>query len=329
MKHRNYSLTTEKNANLMRKHGFIKTSKKKKGIDYIRMGIKNTYNMVTDFHNTLEAVIFAEEWYWLNTDRQCYFFDDIDVANNVAKGSYRVDDITPVFKRNEAFMLMLPKGFKIGGHSKGGGLLVNIFNHMDRKDDIFKPFYNDVLGQEEPNVTATGDMGNWTISVAYQEKAKGNEYMRCSVPNFNLNKIVSLNNALEYKEYMIETNKFDYFEGMDLEGAEYQYQYEMLRLVAGFLVYRHALPERVRDGFPQGGKRDSETASIRNTRGSVLRAPQGLDIAHQAHYRSWHFRQLMDERFYKGEHKDKPAGSRIIFVKDSMVNREVKASTIE
>ena len=41
-----------------------------------------------------------------------------------------------------------------------------------------------------------------------------------------------------------------------------------------------------------------------------------------AHYRRWHFRQLRNERYYRGEYANLPRGSRIVFVNEASVNAE-------
>ena len=57
----------------------------------------------------------------------------------------------------------------------------------------------------------------------------------------------------------------------------------------------------------------------------TLRGPKGYTGRRQgAHYRRWHFRTLKHERYYQsGEWAGKPIGSRVVFVRDSFVNKDV------
>lgn len=47
-----------------------------------------------------------------------------------------------------------------------------------------------------------------------------------------------------------------------------------------------------------------------------------------SHYRSWHIRQLRDDRYYQNEYKDLKPGSRLVFVKDSFINRDISPKTV-
>lgn len=328
MKHRSYKFIMEQNANMLRKNGYIEASKKNRNLDYLSQGVRFLVQHNREFLETLENVICAEEWYWLNSDKDVYFFDDAETARNVSNGSYRIEDITPMFSGNESFVLMLPKEFAINGSTQGGGFLVTVFDHTQRNQDIFAPYYNHALDIPSPNIQRVGDHGNWTVSVSYQEDGHSGYRMRCAMPNHQINGLLKCKSVADYRDYMRDNNHFNYLGGADLEGAEFAYQFEVMRLVAGFLVYRHALPERIKSGFPTGSHKDAHTQVIKRVQATTVSAPAGVEKSTSTHYRSWHFRQLIDDRFYKGEHEQKARGSRVVFVKDSMVNREVKASTV-
>jgi len=51
------------------------------------------------------------------------------------------------------------------------------------------------------------------------------------------------------------------------------------------------------------------------------------DASQSTHYRSFHFRQLMHERYYKNEYENIPVGSRIVPVRDTFVNKDIEPST--
>lgn len=45
------------------------------------------------------------------------------------------------------------------------------------------------------------------------------------------------------------------------------------------------------------------------------------------HHRRWHLRTLTNPRYYQGEFKDAPIGSRVVFVKDALINKDLEADT--
>jgi len=105
---------------------------------------------------------------------------------------------------------------------------------------------------------------------------------------------------------------------------------DICKLICSVLVYCQALGDEVlHKGVPF--KKDNVIKLSKNanknkgTTSMTLRGPKGFSSKRaQSHYRKWHFRTLKDERFYQSdEWKDKPRGSRVVFVRDSVVNRDV------
>ena len=105
---------------------------------------------------------------------------------------------------------------------------------------------------------------------------------------------------------------------------------DVCKLICSVLVYCQALGDEVlHKGVPF--KKDNVIKLSKNanknkgTTSMTLRGPKGFSSKRaQSHYRKWHFRTLKDERFYQSdEWKDKSRGSRVVFVRDSVVNRDV------
>ena len=105
---------------------------------------------------------------------------------------------------------------------------------------------------------------------------------------------------------------------------------DICKLICSVLVYCQALGDEVlHKGVPF--KKDNviklskNTNKKKGTTSMTLRGPKGFSSKRaQSHYRKWHFRTLKDERFYQSdEWKGKPRGSRVVFVRDSVVNRDV------
>ena len=104
------------------------------------------------------------------------------------------------------------------------------------------------------------------------------------------------------------------------------------KLVFSLMIYINALGDEVlHKGVPN--KKDNKNRLIEKAssteksspRRFTLKGPKGYTGRKQgAHYRRWHFRTLKHERYYQsGEWAGKPIGSRVVFVRDSFVNKDV------
>ena len=105
-----------------------------------------------------------------------------------------------------------------------------------------------------------------------------------------------------------------------------------IQLVFSLMIYINALGDEVlHKGVPH--KKDNQNKLIEKVsptensapRRFTLKGPKGYTGRKQgAHYRRWHFRTLKHERYYQsGEWAGKPIGSRVVFVRDSFVNKEI------
>lgn len=315
-------------ARIARKAKAIKLAKRDKAMDIIRKALTHIYDRSREIVSTMECVIHAEEYCWLRSDRRVYFPVDQEMADNIARGSYNIKDESALYDGVETFILNLPQGLAFNGNDNGSGLLVNVSPHDARAEAVYGAFMK-WIGQPPIKVVMDGSGGNFTIMVGYQEDIHSRCYMRIAIPSFNAVKILQMNNVKQYSEYMVETNRFNYVGGYRLSGAELAYQYEMLRFVCGFLVYKKALPHRVMPGLPGHFARTVSTPLTKKRTDFVVKHPHAEHEISAGHYRSWHFRQLMDKRYYRGEHANKPIGSRVVFVSDSFVVRDVDARTVQ
>jgi len=107
---------------------------------------------------------------------------------------------------------------------------------------------------------------------------------------------------------------------------------KIVRLVASVLIYIKALGDEVlHRGVPNkknnraGLLEKTSPTKSNNPKTFTLKGPKGYTGRKQgSHYRRWHFRTLKHERYYQtAEWAGKPVGSRVVFVRDSFVNKEV------
>jgi len=327
MKYRTYKLNSEQITRVARKAKTVKFAKKDKALTMIQKTLSWLYRVQKGIISTMECVIHAEEYLWLRSDKRVYFPADLDMAESIMKGTYSVKDENAFYIEPESFILNLPEGLAFNGNDKGTGLLVVISPHDDRAKDVYGEFM-EWLDLPPVNVEVDDQQGRFTIMVTYQDNTHSDMYMRISIPSFNAIKILQMHSAEEFQAYMTETNNFKFKKGNRLDSEELAYQYEMMRFVCGFLVYKKALPHRIQSGLPSMSAKIASTPFTKDKKNYIVRHPIGTHINSTGHYRSWHFRQLMNERYYRGEHKNQKIGSRVIFVSDSYVIRDIDAKTV-
>lgn len=324
MKYRPYRLNMEKIVKIIRQHGMIKLPKSK-DIKTLHKALTWTYQNSPAKLGTMEAVIHAEELNWLNTGKTVYFPETLEMAQNIIKSVYKIESDEAFYDGDETFILNLPDGLSFDHNDKGSGIIVTITAHSDRVEII--DTFTDWVGIGRANIEVKGEQGKYTIAMNYQNVFNSDEYLRVALPSQNAIKALHMS-AEEYAHYMKATNAFDYDKGFSLNDEEFYYQYEMIRLVCGFLVYKKALPERIVSGLPGINHKEVETPLTKGQDHYVIHSPKGTHEV-TGHYRSWHFRNLIHKKYYQNEHKNKPIGSRVIFVSDSYVVQDVDAKTVE
>jgi hypothetical protein len=331
MKHAPYLLHLDMLAKLIRnaKHlGLI--NKKDRNETALQKAANFLYHQEKQMIYTLDFMVDCEEFHWLRSGKQVTFFDSAETARAIIDSSFAIENIASLYNGPEAFMLALPEGLQLGGIPAAGGLLVNICQHDKRGEQIVNDFCS-WIKYPAPEVTYDAkDVSDFAIYACYQQKLGSNEYIRFALPSHSLEQIMKFPDAESYSEYINRTNNFHFFYGSDLGAAEQSYQFDLARLIVGLMLYKKALPERIKAGMPSQFKTQHyQSRTIDGHKPQIIHSPATTAADTKgAHYRSWHFRQLMADRFYQGDYAKLRRGERIVFVRDSMVNREIEAETV-
>jgi len=332
MKHKAYLLNVDLLTRIVRSHAHLGIlSKKDKTEKAIQLALTYLYKRSPEMLQTLEFIIQIEEYHWLTSGKHVTFFDSVETAQALINSSYNIDNAQSLYTGMDSFMLALPDNLMLGGKPAASGLLVHVMLHDDRQSMVDK-FCKWVGMKHSPQVTVDDWKGStFAIYASYQQKQGSNEYIRFALPSSSLMEVMRFTTHAEYTAYMKATNKFKYLMGADLDAPEQAYQYDILRLIVGLMLYKKAMPDRVTAGMPSSvSTKDVETRYVQNPQTQTIHSPATHAGAERgSHYRSWHFRQLMADRFYKGEHEKAARGSRVVFVRDSMVNREIDAETVK
>lgn len=260
----------------------------------------------------------AEEMAWLLSEQQVFFIESTDLALALIHGADNIPDPTPILNTPQRFMLMAPEGLTINGEQCRGMIVSCGYDGTDAVKTLSTAIQQPITMDENHHDAAC-------IHIAYQAKSSGQEYCYFAASRQMVADILAMKNPEEYLAYQGtadgDTTRF-LRPPSDKDALE---QMTVVKLVCGFLVYKHALPDRVTAGLPGAVNRQEFThPAYKKPHTLIVKNPvlEASGTTKTGHYRSWHFRQLNDARYYQGEHKDKERGSRIVFVADSYIHRD-------
>ena len=333
MKYKTYTLMLEKIASQMRRADLI--NKKEKGDSALQAAISKLIEMQPEIMQTLDFVVMMEEWNWLQSERNIYYLESAQVANSIINSKISLTSAEALYEGQESFILALPSDTIIDGIKACSGLSVTIAKHHERQANLIDPF-SKWIGVQPPQAdhSEDDDWSGFGIYISYKgSHTQDNMVVRVCMNSGDLISYMNSNSLDEYMELMPDWKaKKEYSHVFSLSVSERAYQFDVLKLVASFLVYKKALPDRVINGYPTKNNEKTATGKdVKRVKAFIIKSPTDNNAQDYktSHYRRWHFRQLTHERFYRGEHKKEAIGSRVIFVQDSVVGREVKAQTVK
>lgn len=325
MKYSTYPLSLETTARKARKARVV--PKNLSGKALIGQSARFLYEMAPQMLHAMDFLVHSEEWHWLNSEKLVYYPGSLDVAQSLMSASFSARDEAAFFSGFESFILAFPAGVQFAG-KPALGCLITICIHKERQMKFLTKF-GKVIGIEKMTINGRQVGGEgYTISINYPDHAVKMGIVRMCLSSDMLAGVLACQSVEEHVEHMAKINEFQYKGNITLSDIDHAYQYELTRFVLRFLMYKKALPERIMDGLPGVGRKEVETPHAMNRTHKIINAPKANKDSPAAHYRSWHFRQLSHERYYKGEYESWSPGSRVIFVSDSYVGQKVTPMTV-
>ena len=289
----------------------------------------------TDFLNTLDFAICCEEYYWRLGPRRIIFPKDASVLNMLLQAKFSLSKADGFQLPYDQFILAIPKEYKFAGLTITG-VLVSMARNSDEMNEKIDPFIKVCTKGSQSAKTPPGRKGMLTFNFQFSHDPK-TTYSRMSVHLEDLPLILSSNRYQELSEALPMFSSKGYAFTESCNDKELQAQYELLKLIASMSVYvmyarsndRHDI---LQDGLP-GKFSNHQFSSLghRKSKHTTLASMSGIKGNQESptgHYRSWHFRQLVHEKYYKNEYQNMEKGSRIVFVSDTMVSSKAKAETL-
>ena len=331
-----YHFISEKVTRLVSKHPSSLGLKTK---PTMQQALTQLYFQEPRLMQTMDCTIMAEELFWMQNSRVALFPESTDVLDKLKAGKYDIKNAAGFSMPYESFVLLFPAGFMIAGQ-QAQGTLVTWMRHTDREEKIFNPFMK-YISQPDLPIRYSGEdtaaLNEYTLMISYPIfSMPGNPNdpaetrvgcARAAIPRALIPELLSCANGAEFQGILGRYNQTRTMAEFDLNSEDAEYQFQLFRLLATMGIYTSAFGGALKEGFPGNRPKFLEPKDIPKFRDVTLQIGSSHTSPH-SHYRTWHIRQLNDERFYRGEYAKMEPGSRMVFVREAYVGHDVEAETI-
>lgn len=303
--------------------------------------IRHLFRTEPGLVRSMDMSIMAEELYWMQNSRVAIFPENENILKLLMGGKFDASQGATINPPHNSFMFAFPKGYEINDRS-AAGVLVTWLKHSTREDRIFKPFLNFALEDCVENFGVVGGeehKNEYTLMINYQttdfpETCNNPDmnvgYARAAIPSSLFPSLLNCRDGKDYSEMIGKLSPDNIFLEYDLGEDEYNYQFEVFKIIAAMAVYSSASDEALTPGFP--GKRP-KFLDPKNFKFVDYRLSSGKKEAsgniRKPGYRTWFFRNLRAERYYRGKYQDLPRGSRWVFVSETYAGKDVNIETLK
>jgi len=284
---------------------------------------------------SLEYFILAEELFWRRQGREIIFPHSAEVLESLQKAKFNLgqDGLPGIEMPFKSFMIAFPKGYEPEPGVTLRPILVTWEGFADMIDTVFQPFtrWLDAGFEAEAGGIGPHKEGERALSIITCLEPTSLQYMRTLLVESDLPKVLSAQTPEEFRELASDYRAGGMEKFMDLEPQDLKAQFYAFRIACAMAVFNQATDGAfLKEGFPdQRAPRILEGDALKQTHHFTLQGTPAVHASPEEHYRSWHFRQLRDDRYYQGEHKSKPKGSRWVFVSDATVGAKTTPHTQE
>lgn len=284
--------------------------------------LKYLFAEVPDMTQTLNYTILSEEHFWMERSRVVIFPESTDILDRLREAKFSISKSSGIQFPHKCFLLAFPKDFKIAGH-QAHGCMISYMDRTDRFDQIHIPFFK-WLGFGIP--VFADDRYTRGLYFSYFSPLQTDTLIRACIPTEIIADCLQAKTPHDYGVIVGNFSRDKIKDFIALDENDLKYQFELFQIVARIGVYATSCDNALREGYPHVRPKHLEPKGLKYIDYSLTAATESRTVG--AHYRSWYFRQLNNKKYYQGEHKHKPIGSRIVFVKDTMVSLNVEAETL-
>ncbi|MDT8925529.1 hypothetical protein RBE51_22360 [Pseudomonas taiwanensis] len=285
-----------------------------------------------DIQNDHAFYIMAEELFLKSHKSQVIFPESALVLDNLLKARYSLSSSEGLDMPFPSFILSPPRGYAFNG-TQIPSLLVSWVTGDGFKAEVLRPFL-DYLNVPANRVSFSELPQDGILSLVYRDRA--GECSRTVIYGHNIPVLLDAKNPQEYRRAMVNQGLIMTEE--DLSEEDRDVQFYSLKLIAALGVYHVATRgKKLKPGFPtpqaprmEGRRADQQVAPVTLTNSTPPLENTDSDrhnVGRTAHYRAWHFRQLRDERYYRGEYANHAPGTRYTFVESALVGADAAPNT--
>lgn len=290
----------------------------------------------SDFLKTLDFTVMADEMFWARSGATAIFPSSLHALEDVTAGKFDVSVATGITMPHESFLLAVPRGLELAGRNIDFGILVTWHRHADRPLRVFQPLFNAIGATSAQVKVGDDDVGiadEHTLHISYPVFHDNGDiaFIRSTIPQSLMPAVLRAETGAEFREALGAYAAVRAAHHFPLDERDFELQFLVFRMVVALGVYASAFPDSLRPGFPGAEPKFLGPKGLPKIKSVSLRP------AHEAHaggprapgFRRWHIRQLVDERYYRGEHAALPRGSRWVPVREAVVGVKVEAETFE
>ena len=307
MNYRNYAFRTYTHLATMKKELKGEKNLPKTWSQFFQFFIDNIFRF--DEANEFEAIILSEEYQALKSLPEFLFIDSQSTCEIIKKGKFSADQLS--LEQGVKF-ISFPKESRIN-NLPVLGCMITYSDYVGREkwhNEFFTQY-----GSRPPRYVSDAD---GYISVTYLDPINHQLHCRFNVEIEKLPAVLAAENTDE----LMAAIDFETI-GDALTDDEKEYQLPIIQLAIKSLVYAQAMPEKCIEGAPP----NKATPKNVKAKATYLKPPyEASEFAANPTVVGYHWRQLRHEKYYKGEHRDKPIGSRWSFIPP--YEKNLKATTI-
>lgn len=286
-----------------------------------------TYSILAENQHNLQNMdyaLHASEMHWARTGHNTIFIPTIDDIENIIKGKYNITEIHSSLFPFQYFSVILPHHYQPFGLIPRG-VLVAVTNTQTMNEEFMAPFIQKA-NMKPVNYRKGEHKGDFLVHVMYATKGHNGH----NINTYDADDIALMLQNDDITKLDHPINKTRVTPGHTVNEGEINNKLNQLlvKIITGMAVYIKAKPDALVNGLPKPTAIKIE--GTRNPNANTLHfSGTKTATSPNEHHRSWHIRQLVNERYYKGEHAHLEKGSRMVFVKDTIVNRKINPLHID
>jgi hypothetical protein len=260
--------------------------------------------------------IILKEYMFLASDRLTIFPESTELLDTMLRSKLNVADFESLIPPDSVFAVAIPKGYTT---PSGTPLSSFIVSWCDMEQDVKLA----TMVQE----AALG--GHQNIHSACEGKTLQILSLRATHSRQKvIESILSTNQAQQVHDVLNDVDITEDSLASEIDMNDAYMAKAMVKIAVAIAVFNSAYDNFLSSGFPKGVK--AERLISNGTVKSIRMSGKGIRTESNpkaGHIRSFHFRQLRDSKFYKGEHANKPVGSRWVPVKEAWIGEDINAHT--